>query len=86
MKALLKLFSGKDSPVNTVISGAFGLLKDKSGKISSKRIGAGACVTAGIAMLTNGNNIGGSIALVAGIVMFALTRFEWIKAPGPEQP
>ena len=67
----------KSEAISSAIRSISGLLKDKSGKISSKRIGAGACVTAGLAMLTSGNNVGGGIALAAGAVMFALTRFEW---------
>lgn len=60
------------------------IFKDRDGRMSSKRFGAGACVAAGIALLTSAAQTSSSwafasgfVCLLAGVALFYGTRMEW---------
>lgn len=70
------------------------IFQNKDGRMSSKRMGAGAFVVAGIALVNdgaaNGNTFqfwGGMGLCAMGVVLFALTRWDGgTGGPTPEQP
>lgn len=67
-------------PFEKAFTGLFSLLRDPNGKISSKRAGAGALVTAGIAMLLSAQDgwrfAGGCVCVAAAVVLFYFTKLE----------
>lgn len=63
-------------PIGRIIEHLFGVLRDPNGKISSKRAGAGALVTAGIYFLDRGDIPAGIVCLVAAILLFFLTKYD----------
>ena len=67
---------GRFLPIGRIIDGLVGILRDPNGKISSKRAGAGALVTAGILFLDQGKTPAGIVCLVAAILLFFLTKYD----------
>lgn len=68
-------------PIGDIIKGITGVLRDPNGKISSKRAGAGALVTAGIYFLDGGNLPAGVVCLSFATALFFLTKWD---GPQPE--
>lgn len=70
----------------------FDLLRDNRGKMSSKRFGAGALVASGIVLVNAGAETDTPVQYwcglglcTLGVVLFALTRFEWTNEQDGEQ-
>lgn len=63
-------------PFGEIIKGITGVLRDPNGKISSKRAGAGALVTAGIYFLEQGQLPAGITCLGFATALFFLTKFD----------
>lgn len=63
-------------PIGKLIDGLVSILRDPNGKISSKRAGAGALVTAGIYFLDRDQLPAGITCLVAAILLFFLTKYD----------
>jgi hypothetical protein len=74
---------GELSQIGPIIPKVIEIFQDKSGRMSSKRMGAGALITAGIAMSNNGAQFGndhqfygGMVMCALGVVLFGLTRWD----------
>lgn len=63
-------------PIGDIVQGITGILRDPNGKISSKRAGAGALVTAGIYFLDRGELPAGITCLGFATALFFLTKFD----------
>lgn len=68
-------------PIGDIIKGITGILRDPNGKISSKRAGAGALVTAGIYFMDSDRMAPGVVCLGFALALFFLTKFD---AQAPE--
>jgi hypothetical protein len=63
-------------PIGDIIKGITGVLRDPNGKISSKRAGAGALVTAGIYFLDSDRMAPGVVCLGFALALFFLTKWD----------
>lgn len=63
-------------PIGDMLHAITGVLRDPNGKISSKRAGAGALVTAGIYFLDRGELPAGITCLAFATALFFLTKFD----------
>lgn len=63
-------------PIGDIIKGITGVLRDPNGKISSKRAGAGALVTAGIYFLDTDRMAPGVVCLGFALALFFLTKWD----------
>lgn len=63
-------------PIGDIIKGITGVLRDPNGKISSKRAGAGALITAGIYFLETDRMPPGIVCLATATALFVLTKWD----------
>lgn len=63
-------------PIRHIIDQVVSVVRDPNGKISSKRAGAGALITAGILFLQEGQLPAGITCLGFATALFFLTKFD----------